>query len=127
MAGQRQQQWQGLGDAYQPYRFTHTADFGIPKSVENPVTGISSPEFSKLCTLHYARRNQTISDRYSAAGTAYEDTTLIMIRHNRDLSSRDVLYVKLDGKLYSVVSYSVNNDTYNSMDLLTLKHVKKVN
>lgn len=125
MAGQRQQ-WQGLGDAYQPYRFTHTADFGVPKSVESPITGISSPRFSKLFTLHYARRNQTISDRYQAAGTTYEDTTIIVIRHNRDLAAQDVVYVKLDGKLYKCISYSVNDDTYNAMDLLTLKHVKKV-
>lgn len=110
----------------QTYQFRHVGEFGISKSVESPITGISSPRFSKLFTLHYARRNQTISDRYQAAGTTYEDTTIIVIRHNRDLAAQDVVYVKIDGKLYKCISYSVNDDTYNAMDLLTLKHVKKV-
>ena len=120
----RVRQWQQ--SSYQPYRFMNVAEFGVPKSVKNAVTGAEIPKFSKICTLHYARRNQTISDRYQAAGTAYEDTVLIVIRHNRDLATRDVLYVKLNDVLYSVISYSVNDDTYNAVDLLTLKHVKKV-
>lgn len=122
----RRQEWQGLGDAYQPYRFNHTADFGVPISQRNQFTGVSVPEFSKIATLHYARRNQTVSDRYQAAGTDYQDTMMITIRHNRDLSSRKVLFVKLDGKLYKVINYSINNETFNSVDMLTLKHVEKV-
>lgn len=110
----------------QPYQFNHTADFGVPKSVANEYTGVSVPKFSKIATLHYMRRNQTVSDRYQAAGTDYQDTLLITIRHNRDLSSRKVLFVKLDGKLYKVINYSINNDTFNAVDLLTLKHVEKV-
>lgn len=51
---------------------------------------------------------------------------MISIRHNKDLSTRDVLYAKLDNKLYQVINYSINDDTYNALDLLTLKHVKKV-
>lgn len=120
----RLKQWQQF--SYQPYQFNHIAEFGVPVSSENPLTGINEPEFKQIAKLHYARRNQTVSDRYQAAGTTYEDTTLIVIRHNKDIASRDVLYVKIDGKLYSVISYSVNNDSYNSADLLTLKHVKKV-
>lgn len=120
----RRQEWQSVNQ--QAYLFNHTADFGVPDSKRNPVTGISIPIFSKIATLHYARRNQTISDRYQAAGTEYQDTLLITIRHNRDLSSRKVLFVKLDGKLYKVINYSVNNETFNSVDMLTLKHVEKV-
>ena len=120
----RRQEWQVVNQ--QPYMFNHTADFGVPKSVTNQFTGVSIPTFSKIATLHYARRNQTIADRYQAAGTDYQDTLLITIRHNRDLSSRKVLFVKLDGKLYKVINYSINNDTFNALDMLTLKHVEKV-
>lgn len=112
--------------AYQPYKFNHKADFGIPSSVTDDKTGISTVDFKKIATLHFIRRNQTISDRFLAAGTQYQDTLMIAIRHNKDLSSRDVLYAKLDNKLYQVINYSINDDTYNALDLLTLKHVKKV-
>ena len=120
----RRQEWQSVNQ--QAYLFNHTADFGVPISKRNQFTGVSVPEFSKIATLHYARRNQTISDRYQAAGTDYQDTLMITIRHNRDLSSRKVLFVKLDGKLYKVINYSINNETFNSVDMLTLKHVEKV-
>lgn len=120
----RRQEWQSVNQ--QAYLFNHTADFGVPISQRNQFTGVSVPQFSKIATLHYARRNQTISDRYQAAGTEYQDTLLITIRHNRDLSSHKVLFVKLDGKLYKVINYSINNDTFNSVDMLTLKHVEKV-
>lgn len=121
----RQPQWQVSN--YSPYQFNHVAEFGIPSSERDPITRQERPQFSKIGDLHFARRNQTISDRFQAAGTSYQDTTMIVIRHNRDLSSRKVLYVKIDEKLYKVVSYSVNNDTFNAVDLLTLKHVEKVN
>lgn len=120
----RRQEWQMINQ--QAYQFNHTADFGVPKSVTNGYTGVSVPKFSKIATLHYARRNQTIADRYQATGTDYQDTLLITIRHNKDLSSRKVLFVKLDGKLYKVINYSINNDTFNALDMLTLKHVEKV-
>lgn len=120
----RRAEWQVANQ--QAYSFNHTADFCVPVSQRNPITGVSIPQLSKIATLHYARRNQTISDRYQAAGTEYQDTLLITIRHNRDLSSRKVLFVKLDGKLYKVINYSINNETFNSVDMLTLKHVEKV-
>lgn len=117
-------EWQQ--SAYKPYQFNHKADFGIPASVTDDKTGISTVDFKKIATLHFMRRNQTISDRFLAAGTQYQDTLMIAIRHNKDLSSRDVLYAKLDNKLYQVINYSINDDTYNALDLLTLKQVKKV-
>lgn len=106
--------------------FDHVAQFGISESQQNEFTGVSTAEFKQIAKLHYAVRNQTISDRVQAAGTAYQDSVMIVIRHNKDLASRDVLYVKIDDKLYRVINYSINDDTYNALDLLTLKHVKKV-
>lgn len=112
--------------AYQPYQFHNVADFGIPASVQNEYTGESKSVFKSLCKLHYARKNQTITDRFQVAGTDYEDTIMIIIRHNKDLALQPVVFVKIDDKLYKCINYSVNNDTYNSVDLLTLKHVSKV-
>lgn len=120
----RKQEWQGI--AYNPYQFNNVAEFGIPTSVENPVTGVNMSTFKQIAKLHFARRNQTISDRFQSAGTSYENTVLIVIRHNRTLSRQKVIYVKMDDDLFKCINYSVNNSTYNSLDLLTLKHVEKV-
>lgn len=120
----RKQGWQR--SSFSPYQFNRTADFGTSESVEDEYTGDATPQFKKLARLHFARRNQTVADRYQAAGTTYEDTTMIAIRHNRDLSGVQPLYVKYNDMLYSVISYSVNDDTYNSYDLLTIKHVNKI-
>lgn len=117
-------EWQQF--KYPAYQFNHVAQFGISESKQNEFTGVSTSEFKQIAKLHYAVRNQTISDRLQAAGTSYQDSVMIVIRHNRDLASRDVLYVKIDDKLYRVINYSVNDATYNSVDLLTLSRVKKV-
>lgn len=123
MAG-RVNPWQK--SQFSPYQFNHTAEFGTSETIEDEYTGDATPQFNKLARLHFARRNQTVADRYQAAGTTYEDTTMIAIRHNRDLSGVQPLYVKYNDMLYSVISYSVNDDTYNSYDLLTIKHVDKI-
>lgn len=120
----RLEEWQQF--KYPAYQFNNVALFGISESQQNKFTGVSTAEFKQIAKLHYAVRNQTISDRLQAAGTAYQDSVMIVIRHNRDLASRDVLYVKIDDKLYRVINYSVNDATYNSVDLLTLSRVKKV-
>ena len=120
----RKQGWQR--SSFSPYQFNHIADFGTSNTIEDEYTGDSTPAFKKLARLHFARRNQTIADRYQAAGTTYEDTTMIAIRHNRTLSAVKPLYVSYNDMLYSVISYSVNDDTYNSYDLLTLKHIDMI-
>lgn len=120
----RQPQWQVSN--YSPYQFNHVAEFGIPASERNAFTGVNVPKFKPLMKLHFARRNQSIADRYQAAGTSYQDTLIIVIRHNRQLSSEKVVYVRFNNQLYKCLSYSVNDDDYNAVDLLTLKHVEKV-
>lgn len=118
------EQWQQF--QYQTYMFNHVAIFGISASIQNAFTGASTTEFKQVAKLHYAVRNQSISDRAQVAGTAYQDSVFIVIRHNKDLPKYDVLYVKINDKLYRVINYSVNDQTYNSVDLLTLSRVKKV-
>lgn len=120
----RLESWQHT--SYQPYQFNHVAEFGTVTSLEDQFTGDSTTSFKPLCTLHFARRNQTVSDRYQAAGTSFENTFLIVIRHNKSLAMTTPLYVKIDDVLFRVITYSVNDDTYNSYDMLTLKHVDKV-
>lgn len=121
----RPEEWQGF--SYKPYQFNDTVDFGVSKSITNPLTGISKPGFSKIATCHFARRNVSVTDRFNAVGTDHAETLMIVIRHSRQLSNiNEPLFAKVDGKLYAVGSYSVNNSTYNAVDLLTLNRVQKV-
>ena len=36
------------------------------------------------------------------------------------------LFAKINGDVYEVISYSVDDDSYDSVDLLTLKHTEKI-
>lgn len=121
----QQPEYQGFG--YQAYQFADVGDFGVSRSTRNPLTGITKPSFEKVARLHFARRNVSVSDRFNVAGTEQQDTVMIVIRHNRQLSNlNEPIFVELDNKLYKCVSYSVNDSTYNAVDLLTLQHISKV-
>lgn len=109
------------------YKMRHVAKFGSIVSIEDPVTHVNEPSFILLATLHYAKRQRTVVESYQAVNTKYEDTFMIMIRHNRLLSAaKKALVVDIDGELYDVVSYSQADEDYRSYDLLTLKHHDKV-
>ena len=111
------------------YKFRHVAVFGIPDSKEDPLTGITSSDrstFKPIKRKHYARKKQTLSDRYQAIGTRYQDVTIILIRHDVELARQEVLQVNLAGDLYDVISYSPDDDGFESLDMLTLSKVKKV-
>lgn len=121
----RPEEWQRF--QYEPYQFKDKVDLGVAKSITNPLTGISKPGFSNIATCHFARRNVSVTDRFNSVGTDHQETIMIVIRHSRTLSTMtQPLFAKVDGKLYSVGSYSVNNSTYNAVDLLTLNRVQKV-
>ena len=121
----RPEEWQGF--QFKPYQFNKTVDLGVAKSVTNELTGISKPTFSKIATCHFARRNISVTDRFNAVGTDHAETLMIVIRHSKTLSNMaQPLFAKVDGKLCSVGSYSVNDSTYNAVDLLTLNRVQKV-
>lgn len=107
--------------SYQPYQMRYTADFGTFSSVENGM-GIPMAIFVSQFKLHYARVSQTISQKYEALGTDFENTQILAVRHDKRLT--DKLAVQIDGKVYSIVDLSVRDDTYLSYDLITIKRYK---
>lgn len=106
---------------YQPYQMRYTADFGSFNTVDNDM-GIPMPTFVSQFKLHYARVSQTISQKYDALGTDFENTQILAVRHDKRLT--DKLAVQIDGKVYSIVDFSVRDDTYLSYDLITIKRYK---
>lgn len=107
--------------SYQPYQMRYIADFGTFSNVDNGM-GIPIPTFASQFKLHYARVSQTISQKYEALGTDFENTQILAVRHDKRLT--DKLAVQIDGKVYSIVDLSVRDDTYLSYDLITIKRYK---
>lgn len=107
--------------SYQPYQMRYTAEFGSFDMAENGM-GIPMPTFVSQFKLHYARVSQTISQKYEALGTDFENTQILAMRHDKRLT--DKLAVRINGKVYSIVDLSVRDDTYLSYDLITIKRYK---
>lgn len=107
--------------SYQPYQTRYTAEFGSFNTVDNDM-GIPMPTFVSQFKLHYARVSQTISQKYEALGTDFENTQILAVRHDKRMT--DKLAVRIDGKVYSIVDLSARDDTYLSYDLITVKRYK---
>ncbi|WP_375661142.1 phage head closure protein [Bartonella sp. CL71SXKL] len=108
---------------YQPYQMRNKAHFGHDGFKEN-AQGVNVPSFVDDFSLHYANVNQTMNQRYLAAGTDMEYTTTIAVHHDKRL--HDQLRCKLaDGKEYIIAQYSPNDDMYNSYDILVLSRKTK--
>ncbi|MEE6670023.1 phage head closure protein [Limosilactobacillus fermentum] len=107
--------------SYQPYQMRYTAEFGSFNTVDNDM-GIPMPTFVSQFKLHYARVSQTISQKYEALGTDFENTQILAVRHDKRMT--DKLAVRIDGKVYSIVDLSARDDTYLSYDLITVKRYK---
>ena len=108
---------------YPLYRMRHKAQFGSIKSHQNKM-GVNVMGFVDEFTLHYAKINLTLSQRYGTAGSTLEHSTIIAIRHNDKV--REPMLVKLaDGITYSITNISANCDSYISYDLLTLQKYTK--
>lgn len=108
---------------YPLYRMRHKAQFGSIKSHQNKM-GVNISGFVDEFTLHYAKINLTISQRYGVPGSTLEHSTIIAIRHNSKV--KEPMLVKLaDGITYSITNISANQDNYISYDLLTLQKYTK--
>ena len=107
--------------SYQPYQMRYTAEFGSFNTVDNDM-GIPMPTFVSQFKLHYARVSQTISQKYEALGTDFENTQILAVRHDKRMT--DKLAVRIAGKVYSIVDLSARDDTYLSYDLITVKRYK---
>lgn len=87
--------------------------------------GVNVPSFVDELTLHYAKVNLTIMQRYGTTGSTLEHSTIIAIRHNPKV--KEPMLVKLaDDNTYRITNVSTNDDDYISYDLLTLEKTDKV-
>lgn len=110
---------------YETYEWRHTCEFGVPSSKYNENTGANIPVFKSLKRVHFAKKKQTMTEKIQVAGTDYENSIVIIVRHQRDLEDVKPLYVKIGDKKYLVINYSADDTSYDSLDFVTIKRVEK--
>lgn len=110
---------------YQPFQMSHIAEFIDPSAVTyvKNKRGMEVAVPKPGMKLHFAYVNQTISQKYQTLGTEYEDSRIIAVQHNPSLT--ESMQCKIGDQKYSVLNVSVNDSTYLSYDLVTIKAVKK--
>ncbi|WP_261805679.1 phage head closure protein [Lapidilactobacillus luobeiensis] len=112
-----------MGKRFKPSEFSHIAEFGHSKSASNN-NGVNLPTFVADYKLHYAQQKRTFNQQYMIVGTQYEDTVVIITRH--DARNELVARVRVKGLLYSVLACSVDDSNEAiRYDYLTLKRVLK--
>lgn len=109
-------------DTYKAYQFNRTADFGTSESYVNGA-GVSVSKFAKQFSLHYAIKKKTIDQQYQAINTRFEDTIILIVRHDNRLSTS--LMCQISGSDYDIVDISQDDSMYISYDLVTVKQIKK--
>lgn len=110
-----------ISKTYQPYQMTRMASFGNYENKESR-TGIIKQTFKEVCKLHFAIVHQTISQKYDAINSQYQDARIIAVQHTSAIN--DKLTCKIDGNVYRILDISPDQDTYISYDLVTLSLIK---
>lgn len=100
---------------------TKTAEFGTYGN-KTTRTGIVRQSFQPIMKLHFSVVNQTITQKYETIGSIYQDSRIIAVNHNNNLS--DDLVCKIDSQVYKILSISPGHDIYVSYDLITLSAIK---
>lgn len=108
---------------FKPYQFNGKVTFSTIIQSQNQHTHIMQEVKKEVFTKKFARIKNTISQKYSVIGTQYEKSFNIAIRHSKQLQEYDYLIATINGIDYNIIDMSLDNENYNSYDLLTL--VKK--
>lgn len=105
-------------------RLNHIIELGTVSTVPSRTLGGSKQKFVPTQTLHCAIYQRSQTQQYALIGTTLEDTTVIAVRSQYRVDKQ--LKVRLDGKLYNIVTISRDeNHSTIQYDLLTLKEIKK--
>jgi SPP1 family predicted phage head-tail adaptor len=110
---------------FMPSLFNKKIQAGTVKSVLNRDTGDYDETFVSLFSLWAYPQKRSLTQQYNLVGTDLEDTVVLIVRHNDQLSkSLEVLY---DGDYYNILDISIDNSlNYMSYDYLTIKLSSKV-
>lgn len=108
---------------FKPYQFKNNVTFSTIIQSQNQYTHMMTEVKKEVFTKKFARVKNTLSQKYSVVGTQYEKSFNIAIRHTKQLEEYDYLIATINGVDYNIIDMSLDNENYNSYDLLTL--VKK--
>lgn len=109
--------------SFQPYQFSKIAEFQNISSTTNGA-GVSVKSAVTAFSLHYYQKQKTITQKYLALNTEYQDSLIIVVRHDERINKS--MLVKLDSKTYNIVDISSDDTNYISYDYVTISQVNKV-
>lgn len=103
-----------------PSEFNRRVAFGDVKTITNPHTGGKSKEFVADFAAWFAPRKRTLDQKYELVGTDLEDTSVVIVRHNKALADKQMALI--DGIKYDIIDYSPD-ESFGVManDYITLK------
>lgn len=111
----------GLMMNYKPSDFNKRVSFGKVETVVNEINGNTTQTFVPQLILKYAPKMRTMTQQYTILGTKFEDSILIVVRHNKNLQ-KNLLAKMPDGKYYDIVGISPDDSNkVITYDIVTLK------
>lgn len=111
----------GLMMNYKPSDFNKRVSFGKVETVVNEINGNTTQAFVPQLILKYAPKMRTMTQQYTILGTKFEDSILIVVRHNKNLQ-KNLLAKMPDGKYYDIVGISPDDSNkVITYDIVTLK------
>lgn len=106
--------------AFKPSDFNKKVKFGSVEEVKNPHTGSIIKKFVPKATLWYAPKTRTLNQQYQLIGTEFDNTKIIVIRHNSAVEN--YTRAQINGVDYEISSYSPDESNhYDTYDFVTLK------
>lgn len=105
---------------FKPSDFNRKVDFGTVVSRQNPNNGSIKKTFVKQFSLWYAPKTRTLNQQYQIQGTALDNTTVIVVRHNTAVEG--VKVAQINGVMYDIMQYSPDeSNAIIAYDFVTLK------
>ncbi|WP_242943221.1 phage head closure protein [Leuconostoc garlicum] len=106
---------------YKPSDFNKRVSFGKVETVVNEINGNTMQTFVPQLILKYAPKMRTMTQQYTILGTKFEDSILIVVRHNKNLQ-KNLLAKMPDSKYYDIVGISPDDSNkVITYDIVTLK------
>lgn len=106
---------------YKPYQMRHKVTF-CNLTNKTSGAGINQPILTPAFSLHFAYVKKTLTMKYDALGTNYENSQIIAVQHNDAVNNK--LKCIINGQTFDILDVSSDSELYVSYDLITISFNK---
>lgn len=116
----------GYVNAVQPYLMQKVCTFGS-YGTSQALSGMTNRVFKPAFKVHFSNVKQTRSQKYELIGTSFENSRVIKIQHGKENSHKlqSCTCVQISGVTYDILDVSLDEDSYVTYDLITIKESKR--